>query len=166
MMAALAIILVVVGLALIVAEAFLPSGGILTVMAIVAAGVGVVLAFVHEGPLFGGVLVAVTLILGPSAFLYGLSRLPHSRFGSRLVLRGRRSDAPATATDEVAYEALVGRDGQAATSLRPAGMATIDGRRLDVVTEGGIVRKGTRVRVIDVEGNRVVVRPIEEAPSA
>jgi membrane-bound ClpP family serine protease len=39
-------------------------------------------------------------------------------------------------------------------------VADVAGERVDVVTEGGLVKRGTRVRVIDVEGNRVVVRPV------
>ena len=54
---------------------------------------------------------------------------------------------------------LVGRMGQATTVLRPAGKAQIDGRYLDVVSDGPFVPVGAAVEVIRVEGNRVVVRP-------
>lgn len=54
---------------------------------------------------------------------------------------------------------LVGERGLAVTHLRPAGSARIGGERVDVVTEGAFVEPDTPVRVVDVQGNRVVVRP-------
>ncbi|NQU43084.1 hypothetical protein HQ520_07350 [bacterium] len=58
-------------------------------------------------------------------------------------------------------EALLGVEGTALTDLRPSGMALIDNRRVDVVTEGGYISAGSRVRVIEVHGNYHVVA---EAP--
>ncbi|OGS68994.1 MAG: hypothetical protein A2Y96_00655 [Firmicutes bacterium RBG_13_65_8] len=52
---------------------------------------------------------------------------------------------------------LVGQTGEATTMLRPAGTAKIKGKLVDVVTEGIFVPSGTRIRVVTVEGPRVVV---------
>ncbi|HLU48837.1 MAG TPA: hypothetical protein VK116_12165, partial [Planctomycetota bacterium] len=46
--------------------------------------------------------------------------------------------------------------------LRPAGVAEIDGKRVDVVTSGRFIERDRRVRVVDTTGNRVVVREILE----
>lgn len=54
--------------------------------------------------------------------------------------------------------ALVGRVGTALTVLRPAGKAEIEGRPVDVVSEGPFVNEGARIEVIRVAGNRIVVR--------
>lgn len=54
---------------------------------------------------------------------------------------------------------LLGQSGVALTALRPAGTVAINGRRVDVVTEGGFVEKGQAVNVVSIEGLRVVVRP-------
>jgi membrane-bound serine protease (ClpP class) len=48
--------------------------------------------------------------------------------------------------------------GTAVTQLRPSGVATINGQRVDVVTEGGLIERGTPVKVVAVEGSRIVVR--------
>lgn len=53
--------------------------------------------------------------------------------------------------------ALVGRVGKAVTVLRPTGAMEIDGQRIDVVTEGEFVEAGAPVRVLYVQGSRVVV---------
>ena len=54
---------------------------------------------------------------------------------------------------------LRGHAGTAASYLRPAGIATIDGRRVDVLTEGEFIAAGTPIRVVRVEGARVFVEP-------
>ena len=50
--------------------------------------------------------------------------------------------------------------GVAYTQLRPSGTALINGKRVDVVTEGSLIEKGTAIRVVDTEGLRVVVRAL------
>ena len=52
-----------------------------------------------------------------------------------------------------------GEAGVAESALRPSGRARIGGEQMDVVTEGGYVDEGTRVRVVEVRGNVIVVRP-------
>jgi len=54
-------------------------------------------------------------------------------------------------------EALIGKHGTAITTLRPAGTAMIEGRRLDVVTPGTFIDKDTEITIIRIDGNRVVV---------
>jgi membrane-bound serine protease (ClpP class) len=56
---------------------------------------------------------------------------------------------------------LLGKTGVTQSELRPAGYAVIDGKRIDVVSEGGIVDAQTSIKVLQVEGTRVVVRRIE-----
>ena len=55
---------------------------------------------------------------------------------------------------------FLGAIGVCVTDLRPAGTITVDGEPLDVVTEGGFVKAGARVKVINVDGSRVLVRQI------
>jgi len=64
--------------------------------------------------------------------------------------------AEADAT-ETGLSGLLHKEGTAASDLRPAGVAEIEGQRVDVVTQGEMIAEGDRVRVTEVEGNRVVV---------
>ncbi|MDD2497965.1 MAG: NfeD family protein, partial [Desulfitobacteriaceae bacterium] len=48
------------------------------------------------------------------------------------------------------------------TPLRPAGTAEIEGDRIDVVTEGGFIPREAQVKVVKVEGTRIVVREIKD----
>jgi membrane-bound serine protease (ClpP class) len=55
---------------------------------------------------------------------------------------------------------LVGREGVAQTLLRPSGMALLDGKRLDVVAESDMIERGSAIKVVAIDGTRVVVRKI------
>jgi membrane-bound serine protease (ClpP class) len=60
-------------------------------------------------------------------------------------------------------QALDGKSGTTLTRCRPSGMAEIEGQRVNVVAEGTMLEAGIPIKVIRIEGNRVVVRGIEEA---
>jgi membrane-bound ClpP family serine protease len=60
----------------------------------------------------------------------------------------------------------VGAAGVATTRLVPAGKARIDGRLVDVTTDGQLVEPGEAVRVVDVRGRRIVVRPADDGAGA
>ena len=58
---------------------------------------------------------------------------------------------------EPRYRALVGKEGQSVTDLRPSGVARIDGSKYSVVTSGEYIERDERIRVLRTEGSRVVV---------
>ncbi|MFQ5503690.1 MAG: NfeD family protein [Planctomycetota bacterium] len=100
--------------------------------------------------------------------IVGSRFLPHIPFFSRLLLRPRDSgqgqSLSTAATSEECQAHLVGMSGEALTGLHPAGRAEIDGQPVDVVSLGQFIEQGTRIRVLKVEGNRVVVEAEDEAP--
>jgi len=87
--------------------------------------------------------------------------LPAMPFFRRVVQSYYLREARAGAPPEMAQ--MVGRSGVALSALRPAGRADFDGKLLDVVTDGGFIEKGMRVRILEVHGSRVVVEPRREA---
>ncbi|MGE7905434.1 NfeD family protein [Peribacillus sp. NPDC094092] len=58
---------------------------------------------------------------------------------------------------------LLGVEGKALTDLRPSGTALVKEERVDVVTEGSFISKGSSIIIVKVEGSRVVVREIPES---
>ncbi len=82
--------------------------------------------------------------------------LPKSRLFGRLILE----PAPAGGGPVFAQaaEGQVGETGKTLSALRPAGRAMIGDRKVEVVTQGDFIDEGTDVEVIDVRGNRIVVR--------
>ncbi len=124
---------------------------------------------VEESILLGNLanlLLLFVLVLVLGALLWRL--LPKVPYFNRLFLAPPEpalAGAGAPLVD-VGAVAMVGRVGTAATPLRPAGAIDIDGERLDVVTEGEFLAAGTRVRVLYVQGNRVVVGQDSSQPGA
>ena len=58
------------------------------------------------------------------------------------------------------HDGLVGAEGLAESMLRPSGIARLNDRRHDVVTRGEMIEKGARIKVIEVSGNRIVVKKV------
>jgi membrane-bound serine protease (ClpP class) len=142
----LVIALYAAGLGLAVAECFLP-GFILGTLAAAALGTSIVFGFLnHWGVGTGQILI--TLVVVPVAFFAGMRRMS---------LKESLGGSASFAKDYSVYE---GKEGETQTELRPAGIVTIDGAKLDVVTAGEMIERGRRVRVVKVEGNRIVVRAI------
>ncbi len=145
----------VVGLLLFGLELFVP-GGILGVIGGVLLLVAVILGFKSEvfGPQ-GGMVSAVVILAGLCAYIVLILKLfPHTPIGRRLTLSNDMKDSKAADHEDL----LMDQVGEAHTDLRPAGIALIDSRRVDVVAEGDWIASGSPVRVVQVEGNRVVVR--------
>ena len=139
-------------------ELFLPSAGILFAVGVLCVLGSLATAFVYD-PLWGaGFLmldVALLLVL-PGIALQVWQRTP---LGRRMFLD---SDGPGEDADVVPepdpLTLLVGKVGTTRTPLRPAGTVDIDGRRVDTVSEGVMIGAGEPVKVVRVDGNRVVVR--------
>ena len=148
----LAILLLGIGLALVVAEVLFPSFGVLSVLATVAIASALVVAF-REG--VGTEFLIATGLLVPIVIMLGLRAFPKSPMGKHMVLDGLSFDSRAS-SDERDLN-LVGMQGVVEATLRPAGIARIDGRRVDVVSRGDRIEPGSIIVVTEVEGNRVVV---------
>lgn len=93
--------------------------------------------------------------------------LPGSFIGRRLIL-STSADTELGYTAGVSSEqaSLLGVEGVAHSTLRPAGIAKLNGKRVDVVTDGSFIEEGTPVRVTKVDFNRVVVAELHEAKGA
>ncbi|MET3574728.1 membrane-bound serine protease (ClpP class) [Bhargavaea ullalensis] len=150
-----AILLFLLGAGLLIAELFV-SGGFLGVAGAVAVVAGIIMA--GGDPLVMGVSVAIALVI----MVMGMVILMKF-FGKRLHLLSKLVLMDSTDT-ESGYVSnknrleLIGREGAAMTALRPSGAVKIGDELLDVVTEGRFIEKGKQVKVIKVEGSRVVVR--------
>ena len=150
----LPVALILVGLALVAVEvAVVPGLNVVGVVGVLGAAAGVVLAFVEFGALGGlGALAATVVAAGGLGYL-----LWESGAWDRFVLTDslRGEDDPGAES----RARLLGRVGTAVTPLRPAGVAEVDGVRVEVETEGAWVAAGSRVRVAALDRRRVIVRP-------
>jgi len=91
-----------------------------------------------------------------------LRSLPKMASFNRLVLETEtRASEGYVSSSRDGDDEMVGKEGVTVSELRPAGIALIEERRTDVVTDGEFVAAGQAVRVVEARGNRVVVRPVE-----
>lgn len=151
------IALLSVGYILLLLEIFVP-GGVLGVLGGLAVAWGCYEAFAL-GPLWGFASIVLSLVV-TFGLVVGFLR---SRTAKRLVLDGEPKSWKA---QNLHLPDLVGREGRTLSTLRPAGVAEIGDARVDVVTDSEFLDAGVAVRVIEVEGNRVVVEPVEASPSS
>lgn len=155
------ILLVIIGLALVMAEMFFVSLGILSILAAVALISSVFLAF-QKGQFFGFVFLAIAALGAPAAAYFGLKLLPNTPMGKWLLLSAPNRETVTKAAEQPGLHEFLDKTGVALSALRPAGFARIDGQRVDVVTRGELLDKNCPVKVVEVEGNRVVVSRRED----
>jgi membrane-bound serine protease (ClpP class) len=164
-----AILLLGVAITLVFIELFVPSGGLISVVAGVAL-VGSVAAFFSYDTRWGFAAAGTYLVLAPMAAVMVFKFWTHSRIGRRLVLGGEDEDFEADAETAAAKSeharkqrlaelaGMVGLEGTAETPLRPVGTVRIDGRRRDALAESGVIDAGSPVVVVAVHDNQLKVR--------
>ncbi|HKB41578.1 MAG TPA: NfeD family protein, partial [Gemmataceae bacterium] len=169
----LAILLFVLGLVLLGIEIFvLPGFGVCGISGIILVIGSLALVAYGHWPQSGREWVDLSKQVGPLGLvLMGsvvlavlLARyLPNIPYANRLLLK------PQTETEGIdeaveavqsAHAALLGAIGVSATPLRPAGKVQFGDQFVDVVAEGSYIAPGSRVQVIEIEGNRVVVKQV------
>jgi len=155
------IIFFLLGMVAIFIEFFIPGGVLGTVGALLMV-VGLYFAYKEWGVSGLGVAVIIAVILGTGSFIASMHLVPRSKLGRILMQERSISDEEGYEAVDTALTELVGAEGVALTPLRPAGVAMINERRVDVVSSGFMIEKGTRVKVVEVEGNRVQVAVIPE----
>ena len=163
------VIIFAIGLLLVLGELFLHPGTIIPGLVGVLLMLGsLVWAMVDHWPgtpaipssedLQRPMLNFVIALLGGGVFIAILAKfLPNTSIYRRLVLATASASGPAVTVPIVNLELHPGDIGTAATTLRPSGKATFRGEHHDVVTGGDFIPIGTAVRVISVDGMRVVV---------
>lgn len=149
----LIITLLIVGATLIFLETILPGliSGALGFLCLVVA---VVVGYREYGFQTGNLIafgVLIGLVIGVVCWL---KFFPESRIARWFISQGTVGELGAAKPE------LLECTGVALTQLRPSGTAIINGKRVDVVTEGGLIEKGASLRVIAVEGMRVIVREV------
>lgn len=153
----LVVTLFVLGIVLIILEIFVP-GGILGLFGIIALITGIMLTV---DTLAQGVFYVILLLL-TLAGLFALSfRMPQTRFmWEKIALKTSQAQKEGYVPPKQSFAIYLNKQGIALSQLRPAGTADFSGERLDVVTEGVFVTSGSKVKVIAVEGTRIIVRQV------
>jgi len=171
------VVVFIVGIGLLGVEVFvLPVFGVagvagiaLIVIALGMALMGLPMDVAWDTGTVNTALTTVMLSLAGSmvGMLVLMRFLPKARFGRWLVLETTLGSDPAATSDDswqsapAEWAEYLGQSGVAATDLRPSGKARINGKLVDVISQGQAIDKGDPISVIEVEGVRVVVVPAD-----
>lgn len=151
------IILFIVGLGLILLEFFLP-GGIVGIIGFVSILTSLFLAsdnVVHMGI---SILIAIGISILASILMIKVFGKKMKLF-KRIILTDSTNTEQGYISNKSRVE-LIGLEGVALTTLRPSGTVILEGERIDVVSEGGYISQGAKVKVVKAEGSRIVVREV------
>ncbi len=153
--------LLAAALLLVILEVFVPSGGLIAVVATICAIAGVGCLF-RVSMTWGLVGILTLVFMGPLVFSFALKVWPHTPIGRRML--GERPPEQIEAERRAAERereqrlALIGREGIVLTDLRPIGVVEIDGKRYDALSEESLIRAGSRIKVSIAEPTQLRVR--------
>jgi membrane-bound serine protease (ClpP class) len=164
------ILLFLIGLGLILLEVFvIPGFGVAGISGIILVIASLFLSMVGEDPFLDMHAVSIAIIqlsvalLLSLVFIFLLAKyLPKSNIFKKFVLSEEERSIAGYTSRKDAKEFL-GTKGISLTTLRPAGTAEINGRRVDVVTDSEYIEKGIDIEVVEVDGMRIVVREIKKS---
>ncbi len=149
--------LAIAGIILLALEFFvIPGFGISGILGISSLVTAIILV---SGSLLEGIIYTAATIIVIGVLLYLSFRSPETnKLWKMLSLSVRQTKREGYVAPDLKHNQYLGRDGTALTPLRPSGTADFSGERLDVVTEGDFIKKGSLVKVVAVEVNRIIVR--------
>ena len=156
-----AILLLIGTLGLGFLELFIPSGGVLGILAVLALLGSVVFAFM-QGTVFGLVLLMAVVVGVPFLVWYMLAVWQATPIGRRILLDPSEDPALQPNEELERHKALLGKTGTAKSLMMPSGMIEINGQRFDAVSAGMPIDPGTTIRVVQVDGINLTVRPADQ----
>jgi membrane-bound ClpP family serine protease len=146
-----------VGLILLIAEVFVPSGGLIGLLALGFLVVSLYLAFTHSLALGLKFLFALGVLL-PVTMVIAVNLWPRTPLAKWIFLKPPSPDEVAPALEHSPLVHLIGQFGRSLTPLRPSGVVDFEGRRHEGLSEEGLIPAGALVRAVALRGNQIVVR--------
>jgi len=157
-----AVLLYLASAALIVAEVFIPSGGIISIFAFISM-VGGVAIFFQYSTFIGVMGIIIALIMIPTVLIIAYKIFPKTNFGKSVTLTPPDRQQGDAIPDTDRIKKLLGKTATVISPLRPVGMCDFDGLRVECVAESGYIEKNEKVKVMKVEGTQLTVRIIEQS---
>ena len=148
------VVLIIVGFLLLAAEVFVP-GLVLGLLGGLCLSGAVVIAFAYYDAVTGSLVFVGVCALTVGGFLGWMAACPHPAIGRKIMLQTSHRQGIG---GKLPPAELLGAQGRSLTPLRPAGTASIGGRKVDVVAESHFIASDEPIVVVREEGMRVVVR--------
>lgn len=152
------LILFIAGIVLLGIEIAIPGFGISGITGISCIVLSILLS--SSSPVRAAISFSIAVVMSIIVLTILMKFMPKSNLLDHIILKNEQTKDIGYVSHSIDKSALLGREGEALTLLRPAGTVLIGDEKIDVVSEGEYITKGSKVRVIAVEGNKVVVRKI------
>ena len=154
------IICFIIGIGLLILEAFMPGFGVPGITGNVLEVITLVMTWFEHGPLATLAMLLIVLLVLAIAISTSLRSITRGRLSKSSLVHSE------TESNEDGYRSIedlavfVDKEGVATSVLRPTGIADFEGVRLNVSSEGDYIPAGTKVRIIKVEGAKILVKPL------
>ena len=158
---AFAVFLYLVSASLLIAEVFIPSGGIISVCSMACLIGGIAIFFKHS-IVTGWIGIVIAIIMIPTIVIIAYKIFPKTKFGKSVSLAPSERQKGDAVPDSQQLQDMVGAVGTVISKMRPVGMCDFDGKRLECVAESGYIDKRKKVEIIHVQATQLTVRLIEK----
>ena len=154
------IICFVIGIGLLILEAFMPGFGAPGITGVILEVITLVMTWFEHGPLATLAMLLIVLLVLAIAISTSLRSITKGRLSKSSLVHSE------TESNEDGYRSIddlavfMDKEGTATSVLRPTGIADFEGVRLNVSSEGDYIPAGTKVRIIKVDGAKILVRAI------
>ena len=157
-----ALLLIIATISIIFLEMFVPSGGILGALAGVCAVVAVAIVFYYEGVTQGLLFLVLSAVVIPICVAGALKYWPYTPIGRRILNLTPGETEAVGSPDYQHLQDLIGRTGIAKSKMVPSGSISLSGESFDAVSQSGVIEEGEPIRVVTVDGTRIMVRKIDQ----
>ncbi len=152
------VICLIVALVMFVIELFTPGIGVAGATGLLSLIAVVVMQIGWGQPRVAMYIIAIALLVIILGLIWVIRSMQRGRLSKSFLVLKDESNGTSVPDVASAKSELVGKSGVAITTLRPAGIAEIDGKRVDVATVGAFIQKGETVTVVKAEGIHILVR--------
>ena len=151
------IILLIAGFVLVGIEMAVPGFGLPGISGIVSLVLGII--FTADNVSEGIIMAIIVIVILGIMLAVAMALLGSKKMKSPMVLREDvKGEQGFLESSDLEY--LVGKEGVAATDLRPAGKGNFDGIEFDILSGGSYINKGNKIRIIKVKDNKLVVSEV------
>ena len=148
---------------LVIIEVFVPSGGLISLIA-TGCAVGGVYCLFRYSTMWGVIGICCVAVLGPLTFAFALRVWPSTPIGRRMMgekaPEQREAERLGELREKERLASLVGAEGVVLADLRPVGIVLIGSERFNALADTSLIRAGTKVKVTVAESNQIKVRAV------
>lgn len=146
--------LLIIGLALVIVEVvFVPGTTVIGIIGVIFAGTGIIFSFRHYGNETGSYMLLGSAVVTAIALYYSFRTNAWSRFANKSAIDSKVNEG-------LTASVAVGDEGVALSTLKPIGNAQFKGGQFEVKSLGDYVDVGTKVTVVHIQGNQIIVKPL------